>query len=136
LKNKLKEAANLQQCDLLVMMEPLKIMKEKMKVIKEDFQTFYNKLYETSEDKLYANESAFNQAFSTIFGSEVNRKYGIIKKLFNGCRGDNDFFAYASLQKLKASLDMYDFYHVMKRGEKEDNRELYKLMQTSQRSGN
>jgi hypothetical protein len=58
-------------------------------------------------------------------GSEVSN---VNKKLFNAVRGEGSHFNEASLSKLKAFIDIFDFYHVLKRGEKEDSRDLYKLM--------
>lgn len=40
LKSKLKEVKNLQQCDLLAFMEPLKILKEETKCMKQDLIGF------------------------------------------------------------------------------------------------
>ena len=60
-------------------------------------------------------------------GSEVS---GLNKKLFHAIRGQACHFEEGSLSKLQCFIDLFDYYYVLKRGEKEDSRDIYKIMET------
>ncbi len=53
---------------------------------------------------------------------------GLNQKLFHSIRGQKDHYEDASLSKLQCFIDLFDYYHILKRGEKEDSKDLYKIM--------
>jgi hypothetical protein len=127
-KTKFKEIKNLQTCDLLVFMEPLTIFKEQTKAIKSDLQGFQKDLIASSTcSSPYVSSDTFFSVLWKFFGrgSEV---CGLNKKLFNAIRGSGLHHDQASIAKLQAFIDVFDHYHILKRGEKEDSRDLYKIM--------
>ena len=48
----------------------------------------------------------------------------------NSCRGEGEYREDVSVAKINALIDMFNYYPVLKRGQANDHRDLYKLMQT------
>lgn len=127
LKSRFNEIQNLQQCDLLSFMEPLRILKEETKCLKSDLEGFLRDLLAATGRTQYVEKDQFMDELWKYFGrgSSVS---GLNNKLFQAIRGESGHYDEVSIQKLNAFIAVYDQYYVLKRGEKEDNRDLYKIM--------
>jgi len=72
----------------------------------------------------------FEQACHNVFGEQTCDHHNIVTLLQNACRGEGDNRDKVSIAKVNALIDMFNYYPILKRGQADDHRDLYKLMQT------
>lgn len=81
----------LQNCDLGVMMAPLKIVREDTRISKADLQRLYTRLLEESSGSNFVDGELFYNVFTELFGQNTANHQGLYEKVFNACLGERQY---------------------------------------------
>lgn len=102
--------------DLIIMMEPLKILNEVIRIEHAKMQELFSELQKVSVDSKFVPEADFETVLHSVLGADLCEKHNLANMLFRACKGATENRKKLSLAKMKALVDMNCYYPVLKRG--------------------